>query len=404
MSAPQRILHVLNYGWPMIDGYTVRSMGILAAQRSALGLDARVVVSPFPSLSSAVDPSSESEHWGPRQQRSAVSGNSLLLKMASLAERPSLGFAPYTSASFHRRLAALIDELQPGVIHAHHPHYVGHVARQVASERRIPFVYEIRCFNGDYETRGLNPWRRLRGLIHNHRERMLCRQADAVVTICEALAKRIRSAGVSRQRIFVVRNSVDTHLFHLRAPKPRKPRTPVIGYATTFDPIEGIETLLKALRILLRRGIRLRAVLAGTGRHWKTIRNLVKKMGLGSLVELPGFLPYRQMPGFYESLDLFVVPRPAGPASIGTTPLKPLEALSVGVPVLASDLPALRELLEEQPGVRFFEPSAGPLAAALAEFAAASPRPVRPNLRGRTWDQEVRKYLKIYSAVRDRCR
>ena len=34
-----RVLHVLNYGWPHIDGYTVRSSGLITAQAQHLGLE-----------------------------------------------------------------------------------------------------------------------------------------------------------------------------------------------------------------------------------------------------------------------------------------------------------------------------------------------------------------------------
>ena len=53
---------------------------------------------------------------------------------------------------------------------------------------------------------------------------------------------------------------------------------------------------------------------------------------------------------YYALIDLFVVPRIEDRAARLVTPLKPLEAMAMGLPMIASDLPALRELVA--PGER----------------------------------------------------
>jgi glycosyltransferase involved in cell wall biosynthesis len=61
-------------------------------------------------------------------------------------------------------------------------------------------------------------------------------------------------------------------------------------------------------------------------------------------------VPNERILDYYSLIDVFVVPRINDRASRLVTPLKPLEAMSMRIPVVASDLPALRELVA--PGKR----------------------------------------------------
>ncbi len=385
-----RILHVLNYGWPHVDGCTARGRSLVTAQAAELGLDVRVAVSPFPVFARATDPELTTPVWGPQQlQVPAVPGPRALPPSVRRFERPALGLGPLAEAEMARGLVRLAADWRPDVVHAHHPAYVGRAARTAARVLGVPFVYELRCFNGDYDLDAKNPYYLARGRRQNVLELALCRKAGAVVTISDGLAARIVAGGVPRERVHVVRNAVDTALW-----RPLE-RTPVpgrltVGYATTFEAMEGLDTLVAAVGVareqLAADGTELRVVLAGTGRDWQRIRDLVDTAGLADVVELPGFLRLPELRELYRRLDLFVVPRRAAAVATDTTPLKPLEALAVGLPVLATDLPALRELLAGRDGVRHVPASAEGLAAGLLDFrrqaldADRRARPRRPRL------------------------
>ena len=412
-----RVLHVVNYAWPLIDGYTVRSMGLVTAQRRCLGLEALVVPSPFTPLTRAQDTAFQTADWGPQQLALGDGAN------PRSWERPGIGLSPVSSAFFHQALHRVVTTVRPDVIHAHHPHYVARTALRVARERGLPGVYELRCINGDYDLDRQDPYAwpyfRLRGHWQNAFEYALCRKASAVVTISGGLARRIARQGVPEARIHVVRNSVNTDLFRpaqdgearrgeaqdgeTRHGEARDGAVLRVGYATTFEAMENLDGAVRAAAIaapeLARCGRRLEMVLAGTGRDWERINALVEQLGLRGTVQLPGFVPYSQMPGFYRSLDLFLVPRRAAAVAQDTTPLKPLEALSCRVPVLASDLPAMRELLGGRSDVHFVEPTSEAIAAGMLAFAET---PWSGDARGigeRSWESEIGRYLQVYEAA-----
>ena len=402
-----RVLHVLNYGWPHVDGYTARSRCLVAAQRGELGLDARVAVSPYPPFARAADPELTADGWGPGQVpvpprpdprvpapvRAALAG----------LQRPALGLAPLAEGAFRRGLAEVVQALAPDVVHAHHPAYVGRAALAVARGHGLPLVYELRCFNGDYDLDARNPYVLARGRRQNALELALCRAADHVVTISTGLAARVVAGGVPERRVSVVRNAVDTARWR-PLERTGEPGTLRVGYATTFEAIENLDGLVAAVRIargaLAARGVRLEVVLAGAGRDWERIKAAVEAAGLVGTIALPGFLRLPELHRLYARLDLFVVPRRAAVVAADTTPLKPLEALATGLPILATDLPALRELLAGQAGVRHVPATPQGLADGLVAFAGAPWAPSGPpDLGERSWSVQVHRYLPAYAAV-----
>ncbi len=389
-----RVLHLVNYGWPRIDGYTVRTSGLVTAQREQLGWDVRVATGPFPPFTASTDEAFTTSAWGPGQP---------VLGDTRPWERPGLGVAPAASTSLARELGRVLEADPVDVLHVHHPHPLFGPARRVADRHGIPVVYEVRCFNGDYDLDRRHPWfRHVRGPLYNRLEARALRAADVAVTISDGLAERIRRLGV--ERVHVVRNSVDGARF--ADPGDRRPARPGVarvGYATSFEPIESLDVLVEALVIARDRlagEVELQAVIAGGGRTFDDVRAQRDAAGAAGWLELPGFVPYHRMPALLADLDLFVVPRGAAAVVRDTTPLKPLEALAAGTPVLSTDLPALRELLGAHPDVRFVGTSATELAEGVVAGVRAGAR-ADPDAVDRSWTTEVSAYEAVYADALD---
>jgi len=413
------VLHVLNYGWPYIDGYTTRSIGLTTAQRRHLdGVDVNVATSPFAPLAQSVDERFRTEAWNPEQQIRAVRRRGDEALEIPSWERAAIGFAPVSARRFEVELESVIRRTATDVVHVHHPHYVADVALRVAARLGLPAVYELRCFNGNYDLGTGSPYRTLRGRWQNALEFALARDASAVVTISDGLADRLRREGVSDEDLFVVRNSVDTTRFTPEgAPEPWADRlaahranggdgTPLslhIGYATTFERMENLDTAVEAAEIahatLLERGIELTTTLAGGGRDWPRIAEQVEARGATTRIRLPGHVSYADMPDFYRALDLFLVPRGAHVVAMDTTPLKPLEALASGLPLLVTDLPAMRELLAAREDVRFCTTDAAAMADAIVDFAT-TPWRGTGEISERAWPAEVGRYHAVYERAR----
>ena len=115
-----------------------------------------------------------------------------------------------------------------------------------------------------------------------------------------------------------------------------------IGMAARFTKAKRQDLLVSAMKLLVERrsDLNITLTLAGDGDCYSTIVKLVKDLNLGHVVELCGNLNEEQLLDWYQSLDLYAH------ASDGETlSISMLQAMSMGLPVLASDVPGINNLL-----------------------------------------------------------
>lgn len=170
-------------------------------------------------------------------------------------------------------------------------------------------------------------------------------------------------------RIHFIPNGVDLEsLSPGRADAPREDGPVRLLFAGRLVAAKGGEHLLRALHILNdTRGAPFTCTIAGSGPDEKRLRELAGILGLGSRVRFRGHVPHEEMAALYHSHDILVHPS----ISEGH-PLTILEAFAAGLPVVASDLPAIREM-GPSPALNLVEPgSAENLAAALAAALAST--------------------------------
>jgi glycosyltransferase involved in cell wall biosynthesis len=114
--------------------------------------------------------------------------------------------------------------------------------------------------------------------------------------------------------------------------------TCVFGVTSQLAEEKGHRHLLEALRLLARRGVPARLLIAGAGALENALRAEVARKGLDALVEFSGF--QADVPAFLSGLDAFVLPslNEGFPNSL-------LEALWAGLPSAASRLYGVEEML-----------------------------------------------------------
>ena len=420
------ILHLLDHSLPISDGYAFRSRNILRAVR-AEGVEPVVVTSPKHEQYASGPVPAEERIDGVRHLRcGAVGGRVPLLRERRLMAR------------IRARLAPVLEESDVRVIHAHSPVLNVLPALRAARERRVPVVYEIRAFwedaavdQGTHREGGLR-YRLIRAL-----ETRACRRAAAVVTICEGLRSDLVSRGIPEEKITVVPNAVDPE--ELR-PVPRDPalrarwglgeRDFVVGFIGSFYHYEGLDLLLHAIALLrggdgaLGGGGRpatagddsrftihdsrsFRLLLIGGGQEDERLRSLARDLGVADRVVFAGRIPHAEVPAAYAACDALVLPRRSIRLTELVTPLKPLEAMALDTPVIASDVGGHKELVRDgETGLLF--PAGDPRALAdRIRTLARSPdlaRRLRDNGRRwvtaeRTWSRNGGIYREVYEAA-----
>lgn len=341
---PGRVLHVVSNALPNSQvGYTVRTHRIVTAQREA-GLDPHVVTFTGWPIRAHRDTAPVREVDGISYHR-VRPGEQL---RPGLWERIDAAVTDVT---------ALARRLRPAVLHAASDHKNATVALRVGRALGIPVVYELRGFLEETWISGGRTDAR-RGSERHHllveRESSVLRESDAVVTLAHTMREEIVRRGVDPHRIVLVPNAVDPELLEARpdgaayrAELGIDPHTFVIGSVSTLTHYEGFDTLIEAADRLHRQGHDIRILLVGDGAVRGDLRAQARRLGLEKLCLLPGKVTPEQALRAQAALDLMVVPRVDRQVCRLVTPLKPVEAMALGTPVVASDLPALRELLDD---------------------------------------------------------
>jgi colanic acid/amylovoran biosynthesis glycosyltransferase len=114
-----------------------------------------------------------------------------------------------------------------------------------------------------------------------------------------------------------------------------------------FVPTKGFDVLLRACHLLVRSGLDLQLTLAGDGSRMLQLRYMVRKLGLGDRVTFPGFVTHDRISGLFQSADLFVMPSVVDrTGNRDGLPTVILEALLHRVPVVATDVSGISEIIE----------------------------------------------------------
>ncbi|MGO1166243.1 MAG: glycosyltransferase family 4 protein [Janibacter sp.] len=408
----RRVLHLLKIGMPQRQsGYSMRSMYTLTGQARA-GLDPVAVTAlDFPRTLGIEDVPQEDVVGGVRYRH-------LLRETIPPKEPWDAYLDAYASA-----LAPVVAEEAPDLIHVHSGHRgteAALVALAVGRALDIPVVYEVRGFFEALWTRDV-AWAE-RAEIYRRRwaaEAGAMRSAAAVVTLSESMKADIVSREVDPGHVHVVPNGVDPSAFvpverdeGLSAELGLTDRF-VFGYVSNLDHYrEGQELLIDAAVELRRRGVPATALIVGDGGRRELLEQHARDIDAGDAVHFTGRIPHDDVVQYYAQLDVFVIPRIDERAARLVTPLKPYEAMALGVPLVVSDLPALQEITGAGArGETFVTGDASSLADVLQTLADSPERRARLAadarawvLEHRTWAHNDPRYARIYDEVLDSTR
>jgi PEP-CTERM/exosortase A-associated glycosyltransferase len=258
-------------------------------------------------------------------------------------------------ALFADRIAEVVREWQPDVLHAHSPALNGLAALRVAQKTGLPLLYEIRAFwedaavgNGTGKEGSPKYW--LTRQLENH----VVAGADAVAVICEGLKSDLLERGVDRNKITISPNGVDLKLFGSPPPSDNVLKADlnlsnktVLGFIGSFYDYEGLDDLIAAMPLLLKQRPDAHLLLVGGGPVEQALKAQVDQLGIASAVTFTGRVPHDDVERYYGLMDVLVYPRKSMRLTDLVTPLKPLEAMAQGRLVAASDVGGHKELIED---------------------------------------------------------
>jgi glycosyltransferase involved in cell wall biosynthesis len=238
------------------------------------------------------------------------------------------------------------------------------------------------------------------------REQRVWQTAEGYATITQALADELVERFGPRRGLAVVPDGA-----RLRPGRswsfPAPGQVPVVAYSGHLYPWKGVDLMIDALaRLPGVRGL----VVGGHPAEPDAarLRARAEHLGLTARIEFAGMVAPHEVPARLEAADVLVLPNPETPVSARyTSPLKLFEYLALGRPIVASDLPAFREVLTDRDDALLFQPgSADALAGAVRELlgqpALAERVAARARLRADdySWDRRAERLEALLAAGR----
>ncbi len=213
------------------------------------------------------------------------------------------------------------------------------------------------------------PWTRAIIRLLEWEERLASRAADCVLCVHEPHRALTVSHGVDPQKIHVVENFADDGLFRSKA--ARVP-APFVAYHGTVAQRMGLDALLRAVHLLRQEGWPVRGAVWGDGDAVEALRRKRDQLGLTADIEIPGqrFRPEALLPRL-EEVGVGVVPLRRDAFTDIMLPVKVLEYVRLGIPVVATWTPTIAYYFPEDTLTLVRDPSAVGIAAALRAVLAA---------------------------------
>ena len=249
--------------------------------------------------------------------------------------------------AYGHRLEALLDEQAESLELCQFRDPWGGLPILSRADRRYIAIYEI---NGlpSIELPARYP-RLPRRTIEKLRaaEELCWSRADLVLTPSRTLAANLVRLGVPARKIEISPNGAD---LREAAPRPAGAPPRYLLYFGALQPWQGIDVLLRAFALLADRpDLSLVVCASAASRAAKGYRKLAEKLGVDGRVVWWFGLSQEALAPWVAHAELSVAPLTECPRNLeqGCCPLKILESMAAGVPVVASDLPAVRELIDD---------------------------------------------------------
>lgn len=364
------VLHVLTNSLPHTrSGYAYRSHAILTTLQDA---GYRVAAATRPSYPVTIGRVSS----GPVETVDGID----YLRQVPLRPLPTPSARLSDQADW---IATQAQELDAQVLHTT-THYVNGLATGAAAHAAgLPWVYEVRgVLEETWAAGGSTPAEREARRASQRFELMRAKEievataADAVITLGESMRDHLIAGGVPADKITLIPNSVSDAVVSADVSRtPAEVRAGLgmseegiwVGTAASIVGYEGLDVLVDAVVLARAQGADLRLLIAGDGVALPELRE--RAHPLGDNVVFTGRVSQTRAIECQLALDVIVVPRKDEPVCRLVTPIKPIEAMGLGRPVIISDLPALRELVPEAAGLHTAAENPTGLSDALSRLA-----------------------------------
>jgi glycosyltransferase involved in cell wall biosynthesis len=156
----------------------------------------------------------------------------------------------------------------------------------------------------------------------------------------------IQRGKIKPEKVFIVRNGPDLERVRI-VPKDQNlvnMNKSIIAYCGVMGPQDGVDYLLRAIRILAYEIGRkdFFCIIIGTGDAFEDLQKLTEELKIKDFVKFTGYVPEEDMYRYLSTADICVDPDPSSPLNDVSTWIKIMEYMTLGKPIVTFDLKETR--------------------------------------------------------------
>ncbi len=196
-------------------------------------------------------------------------------------------------------------------------------------------------------------------------ERVFIPRMNGLLCLQESQA-RLYQKYFPNQKIYVAKPG----LIQIKPTDNDRFKNRLIGYVGSLQMKKGVSTLLDAFNLLKEHDFQLVLIGGRNDKEIASIREKIAALNLSASVRITGWIPFREVETYLDQISVGIIPlNDIFYNRYLTAPNKLFDYLSRGIPIIASDLPAIKDFMTNNvEGILFPPENAERLAAAILEI------------------------------------
>ncbi len=226
------------------------------------------------------------------------------------------------------QLKKIIRQVKPRILHAH---YVTDCGLWGALCGHHPFI--LSAWGSDILVEPTM------SRVARYFTRFALKRAELILAAGDRLVEPIIKLGATPDKISLLPIGVDIHKF---APVAKHKNTAAVISTRTLAPIYNVETLIRAIPLVLKQIPEAKFTIAGDGAQKSYLEDLAKSLDVTDSVSFVGHLPHDHLPGYLASADVYVSTSLSDGSSISM-----LEAMACGPAPIVTDVGDVRNWITD---------------------------------------------------------
>lgn len=226
------------------------------------------------------------------------------------------------------------------LIHVHILTRLGVLAWLMAAQRKIPYLIT------EHWSRYLPVNDGFKGFFRKWISRFVVKKAARITTVTENLATAMRNHGLENPNYSVLPNVVNMQLFIIQQDKSKSEVVKFVHLSCFEDKSKNISGLLNVLALLKKEQLAFECTLIGDGMDFERLKNYATELNLNENLRFTGLLEGEELAKTLSSADFMVMF-----SNYENMPVVILEALACGLPVVATRVGGIPEMINKQNGL-----------------------------------------------------